>query len=110
MERAKEVGVRKVAGASRHQLIKQFLTESFIINVVALLIALLLVVLVQDGFNNLVQHRLSLSYLFEKGLSGYNIIASLIMLIIAGVFISGFYPAFVLSSFKPILVLKGKYS
>jgi putative ABC transport system permease protein len=110
MERAKEVGVRKVAGASKQQLIRQFLTESFIINFIALSIAFLIVILVQSSFNNLVQHQLSLSYLFEKGLNGYNISASLIILIIAGIFISGFYPAFVLSSFKPILVLKGKYT
>jgi len=110
MERAKEVGVRKVAGATKQQLIKQFLTESFIINIIALLIALLIVTLVQSSFNNLIQHQLSLSYLFAKGLNGYNITAALIVLIIAGVIVSGFYPAFVLSSFKPILVLKGKYT
>ena len=110
MERAKEVGVRKVAGATKQQLIKQFLTESFTINIIAILIALLIVTLVQSSFNNLIQHQLSLSYLFEKGLSGFNISAVLITVIIAGIFISGFYPAFVLSSFKPILVLKGKYT
>ncbi|HXR85058.1 MAG TPA: ABC transporter permease [Hanamia sp.] len=110
MERAREVGVRKVSGATKIQLIKQFLTESLIINILALLIALLLVVLVQNSFNGLIQHKLSLAYLFEKGLNGYSITTSLIVLIIAGIIISGFYPAFVLSSFKPILVLKGKYT
>ncbi|MEJ7679074.1 MAG: FtsX-like permease family protein [Segetibacter sp.] len=110
MERAKEVGVRKVSGATKQQLVKQFLTESFIINIIALVISLLLVTLVQSSFNTLIQHQLSWSYLFEKGLSGYNISAALIALIIAGIFVSGFYPAFVLSSFKPILVLKGKYT
>jgi putative ABC transport system permease protein len=110
MERAKEVGVRKVSGATKQQLIKQFLVESFIINLIALLIAFVIVMLTQQAFNNLVQHQLSLSYLFEKGLNGYNITASLIALIVAGIFISGFYPAFVLSSFKPVLVLKGKYT
>ena len=109
MERAKEVGVRKVSGATRQQLMRQFLTESFMINVIALLIALGIVMLVQKGFSNLVSHQLSLSYLFEKGLSGYSITAALIALIVFGIFVSGFYPAFVLSSFKPILVLKGKY-
>jgi putative ABC transport system permease protein len=110
LDRAKEVGIRKVAGATQQQLIWQFLTESLILNILALLIALFLVNLAQDGFNKLVQHRLSLSYLFEKGLNGYGIILSLIGLIVGGVFVSGFYPAFVLSSFKPILVLKGKYT
>jgi putative ABC transport system permease protein len=110
MERAKEVGVRKVSGATKRQLIKQFLTESFIINIVALFIALLTVTLVQSSFNGLVQHQLSLSYLFQKGLSGYNISAAFITLIVCGIFVSGFYPAFVLSSFKPVLVLKGKFA
>jgi putative ABC transport system permease protein len=110
MDRAKEVGVRKVAGATRSQLVRQFLTESFFINIASLATAIGLVLLAQKGFNALVKHNLSFSYLFEKGLSGYNLTASLIILVLAGVLISGFYPAFVLSSFRPILVLKGKYS
>ena len=110
MERAKEVGVRKVTGATKQQLIRQFLTESFIINIVALLIALLFVLLVQNSFNSLIQHQLSLSYLFQKGLSGYNITIALLILILAGIVVSGFYPAFILSSFRPILVLKGKFT
>src|SRR5205814_8806847 len=88
----------------------QFLSESFIINILALVIAILIVTLVQSGFNGLVQHQLSLSYLFLKGLNGYSISTALITLILAGIFVSGFYPAFVLSSFKPILVLKGKFT
>lgn len=110
MERAKEVGVRKVAGATKQQLIRQFLAESVIINIIALGLSLLIVVLVQHGFNNLVKYNLSLSYVFQKGLSGYTITATLIGLIITGILVSGFYPAFVLSSFRPILVLKGKYA
>jgi putative ABC transport system permease protein len=110
MERAKEVGVRKVAGATKQQLIRQFLAESLIINIIALFFALLLVTFVQSSFNGLIQHQLSLSYLAQKGLNGYNISIALIVLIITGIFVSGFYPAFVLSSFKPILVLKGKYT
>ena len=110
VERAKEVGVRKVSGATKSQLVKQFLTESLIINIIALFIAVLFVTLVQPAFNNLIQHHLSLSYLFQNGLNGFNIAALLIALIITGILVSGFYPAFVLSSFKPILVLKGRYT
>jgi len=110
MERAKEVGVRKVSGATKQQLIRQFLSESLIINIIALCISLLIVTLVQHGFNSLVKYQLSLPYLFQKGLSGYSITATLIGLIVIGIFVSGFYPAFVLSSFKPILVLKGKFT
>jgi putative ABC transport system permease protein len=109
-ERAKEVGVRKVSGATKSQLVKQFLTESFIINIVALLIALLLVIFVQTAFNSLMQHHLSLSYLFKNGLNGFNVSVLLTALFITGIIVSGFYPAFVLSSFKPIQVLKGKYT
>ena len=110
MERAKEVGVRKVAGATKQQLIRQFLTESVLINMIALVLALVIIFLVQDSFNGLVQHNLSLTYLFQNGLNGFNVTTALIVLIIAGIFVSGFYPAFVLSSFRPILVLKGKYT
>jgi len=110
VERAKEVGVRKVAGATQGQLIRQFLTESFIINIIALAIAVILVGFVQNVFNDLVQHQLSFSYLFKKGLGGYLISAGIIVVILTGIFISGFYPAFVLSAFKPISVLKGRFS
>jgi putative ABC transport system permease protein len=109
-ERAKEVGVRKVTGATRSQLIKQFLTESLLINIIALSIAVLLVIILQPAFNALIQHKLSFSDLFQKSLGGYSITVGLLALILTGIFISGFYPAFVLSSFKPILVLKGKFS
>jgi len=109
-ERAKEVGIRKVAGASKAQLIRQFLAESLFINIIALSIALLIVFLVQSSFNQLLGYQLSLSYLFQKGLTGYTISIGLIALIVGGILVSGFYPAFVLSSFRPILVLKGKFS
>jgi len=110
MERAKEVGIRKVSGATKQQLVRQFLSESFIINLIALVLAIVIVALVQRGFNNMIKYDLSLSYLFQKGLSGYSITIALATLIIIGILVSGFYPAFVLSSFQPILVLKGKYS
>ncbi len=110
VERAKEVGVRKVSGATRQQLIKQFLTESLLINLSALIIALLLVKIVQQPFNHLIQHNLSLSDLFQKSDINYLITIGFISMILAGIFISAFYPAFVLSSFQPVMVLKGKYS
>jgi putative ABC transport system permease protein len=109
-ERAKEVGVRKVTGATHGQLMRQFLTESLLVNIIALIIALIMVYLVQGVFNGLVQHQLSLSYLFIKGLGGYVISIGLILIILVGVFVSGFYPAFILSAFKPIMVLKGRFS
>ena len=110
MERAKEVGIRKVTGAKRKQLIRQFLTESILINFIALAIAFLLVFLLQKGFNNLIHHELSLAYLVGKGLGNYTITIAVITVMIAGILGSGLYPAFVLSAFKPIAVLKGKFT
>ena len=109
MERAREVGIRKVVGGNRKQLISQFLTESAIVNFTAFGIALLLVMLLQPAFNNLLEEKLSLDYLFARGLKGYNILIGLGLLFITGFFLSGFYPAFVLSAHRPIEVLKGKF-
>jgi putative ABC transport system permease protein len=109
-ERAKEVGVRKVIGAARVQLIRQFLMESFIVNIIALLLGVLLMYVLQPAFNALVGHRLSYTYLLQRSMSGYTITFGLLGLILLGIFVSAFYPAFVLSSFRPILVLKGKFS
>jgi putative ABC transport system permease protein len=110
MNRAKEVGIRKVSGATKPQLIRQFLTESLLMNLISLGIALILIYLVQSSFNQLVDRNLSLSYLFSHSINGLNIQWIVVAGLLAGILVSGFYPAFVLSSFKPILVLKGKYS
>lgn len=107
-ERAREVGVRKVSGATKGQLVKQFLTESLLINLVALGIGLGLVSLAQPAFNTLIGYQLSLFNLLE-GWSGIGFIGLLSVAMLLGILVSGFYPAFVLSSFKPVLVLKGKY-
>lgn len=109
-ERAKEVGVRKVAGASKSQLIRQFFTESVVINLIAFCIAITLVILLQNSFNQLVQHNLSLKLLLQKNLGGYTVFVTILLIIMAGFLVSGFYPSFVFSSFKPITVLKGKFS
>jgi len=109
LERAKEVGVRKVAGATRGQLVSQFMTESLIINLVSLIIAIVIIGFVQKNFNAMVNHHLSLNWLFKKGLGGYSFSTSLIISILIGIFFSGFYPSFFLSSFNPANVLKGKF-
>jgi putative ABC transport system permease protein len=109
-ERAKEVGVRKVIGAARTQLIRQFLMESFLINIIAVLLAVGLMFALQPAFNTLIGHQLSFFYLLQRSMSGYTITFGLLGLMLLGIFVSAFYPAFVLSSFRPILVLKGKFS
>jgi putative ABC transport system permease protein len=101
--RAKEVGIRKTVGSQRRQLIIQFLSESALLNGFALILAILLVIVAIPGFNQLSGQHLSFS-LFTKS----SFWLALSVLFITGVFFSGLYPAFVLSGFKPIEVLKGK--
>jgi len=101
-KRAKEVGVRKVIGASRKMLITQFLTESVIQSFIALLLAFVLVELFLPGFNNIMETNLSL---FNEHF-GTTVLFALIVTLSYGLF-AGSYPAFFLSAFQPISVLKG---
>ena len=101
--RAKEVGVRKVVGSQRKQLVVQFFIESGIFNGLALVLAMLIVVLTIPAFNQISGRHMSYSLFGESGFW-----LGLMMLFILGVFLSGLYPAIVLSSFKPVEVLKGK--
>jgi putative ABC transport system permease protein len=103
--RAKEVGVRKVSGANKPGLIIQFLGESFIVVIIATLLALLLVYALTPSFNQLIGKDLSLGMI--GNIPG---IFSLITLIIIIGLASGFYPAFVLASYNPAEVLKGTMS
>ncbi|MEQ9305776.1 MAG: FtsX-like permease family protein, partial [Marinoscillum sp.] len=105
MERAKEVGIRKTMGAYKKQLIYQFLSEAFVLNFIALIIGLLIVIGGIGYFNRLTGSLLSLEFLIS---SQFWLIA--IGVFTLGVLLSGLYPAFVLSSFKPTSVLKGKLS
>ena len=100
--RAREVGVRKAIGSQRKQLIFQFLSESALMNGIALVLALLIVIAAIPGFNKLSGQQISFS-LFSQT----RFWLSLTALFIMGVFLSGLYPAFVLSGFRPIEVLKG---
>jgi putative ABC transport system permease protein len=109
VERAKEVGVRKVTGATRGEIIRQFLVESLIINLIAFGLAIALVFISQKAFDSLIQSPLSFRSLFQRSLNGYSITIGLGSVLLLGIFISAFYPAFILSSFRPILVLKGKF-
>ncbi|MGZ5285728.1 MAG: ABC transporter permease [Flavisolibacter sp.] len=101
--RAKEVGVRKAIGSRRSQLIFQFLIESVLLNAIALILAILIVMVALPGFNRLSGHHLTFS-LFKE----LDFWIRLLGLFFAGVFLAGLYPAFVLSNFKPIEVLKGR--
>ncbi|HYK47220.1 MAG TPA: ABC transporter permease [Parafilimonas sp.] len=100
--RAKEVGVRKVAGSLRSHLITQFLTESVLISFFSLLLAITLAALLLPLFNQLAGKEMHVSTLFSSWL----LIALVSLVLLVGV-IAGSYPAFYLSSFQPIDVLKG---
>ncbi|HVY74411.1 MAG TPA: ABC transporter permease [Puia sp.] len=100
-KRAREVGVRKVIGARRGWLIMQFLGESFMLCIIALILALMLVQLFLPFFNGLTEKHIR--FMDEPSLLFW--VAGLTLL--TGLF-AGLYPAFFLSSFKPATVLKGK--
>lgn len=103
LERANEVGVRKVMGAFKNQLMKQFMMESAIINLAAILLSLLLIVICLPIFNSITGLSLTLLGFFNPLL-----LSAVFGLWLIGTLLSGLYPALVLSSFKPVSVLKGK--
>lgn len=104
-ERAKEVGIKKVVGAGSNHLAVQFIIESIIVCLVAFILACLLSFVFLPLFNQLAGKEVS-SSIFEN--PAY--LLQLFLISIAIGLIAGLYPAFVLSSFKPVAVLKGKFS
>jgi putative ABC transport system permease protein len=101
--RAKEVGLRKVVGSTRTALINQFLSESLILTLVAVFIAIALIGLMMPFFNQLLAKNYSLSTL-----TGGNVWMAIAVLVLLISFLSGYYPALVLSAMRPFEVLKGK--
>ena len=103
MERAKEVGIRKVMGSRRRQLIVQFLTESFMVSFVGILLSVLITIITIPSFNTFFDSTIQLELSAE----------ALIYLFGIALFISiltGLYPALVISKHKPVSVLKGKFA
>lgn len=105
VKRAKEIGIRKVVGGDRKQLIMQFLGESFLLCIIAFALAIGLVQLILPVFNNLSNKVLALSYLFDvKLVVGY------ILLFILTALLAGFYPALVLSGYNPVQTLYSRFN
>ncbi len=104
-KRAKEVGVRKVIGAGRKDLVKQFLGESFLLSLIGVFIAVPLLLVALPYLNNITQADIQPSFL--KDTSVWLILVALV--IVTG-FFAGSYPAFYLSAFRAIKVIKGNYS
>ena len=104
VKRSKEIGIRKVVGGDRKQLIYQFMGESFVLSFIAFLFAFVLVELILPTFNSLANKVLSISYLFD-----YKLITIYFVLFIVTGFLAGIYPALVLSSFRPVDTLYGRF-
>lgn len=102
--RAREVGIRKSVGSRRFELIAQFIGESTLIAFIAFVIAVLMAQLLLPSYNQLVDKSLSIPY----GSSAFWL-TSIGLILVTGI-VSGSYPAFYLSSFEPVKVLKGKVS
>ncbi|HVX28826.1 MAG TPA: ABC transporter permease [Parafilimonas sp.] len=105
VKRAKEIGIRKVVGGDRKQLIIQFLGESFLLCIIAFALAIGLVELILPVFNNLSNKSLALSYLFDAKLVGGYIVLFIITSLLAG-----FYPALVLSGYNPVQTLYSRFN
>jgi putative ABC transport system permease protein len=103
LDRAKESGLRKISGATRFQLIRQFVFESFFTNIFSAILAIILVILLSRYFGDYFGNKFSFAFLMN---SGYGL--ALVAIILIGTLLTGLYPAFIISSFNLVTVLKGK--
>lgn len=101
LDRSKEVGIRKVVGAGKFQLIRQFLIESLFINVFAIIIGILIFKLTLSSFSSLVEK--DINYL---NISDWRFWLFVVTIFLLGTLLAAFYPAFVLSSFQPVYSIK----
>ena len=101
-KRSMEVGIRKVMGANRGGLIGQFLTESVVITLISMVLSIIVLAVMVPTLNTMLGTNLSLSALTEAKI----ILALIAILLITGV-VGGAYPAFFMSSFRPVVVIKG---
>ncbi len=103
VNRAREVGVRKVMGSQRYQLVAQFITESVVMAFIAMTISLILIYALLPTFNDLASKQLPMSYVLQAP-----VLLSLLGIALFAGMVGGSYPAFYLSGFNPVNVLKGK--
>ncbi len=102
-ERAKEVGIRKVMGSFKQQLIAQFLTESFVLSAIGVAMAVTFLYFILPFFNNLTEKQLVIPF---------DLSTTLVLVLLAAFvgLLAGIYPSFVLSSFNPVVVMKGNFT
>jgi putative ABC transport system permease protein len=103
--RSREIGLRKVTGASRQEIIYQFLSESLVMTVLSVIIALVLVLLLLESFNTISGKAISRDDLLNPSFIG----GIIVITVITGL-LSGSYPSLVLSSFRPVKILRGELS
>jgi putative ABC transport system permease protein len=101
LDRSKEVGIRKVVGAGKFQLVRQFLSESFFLNIIAIIIGILVFRLTLPAFSTLVEKDLD-----SLVVADWRFWLFVIVIFLLGTLLAAFYPAFVLSSFQPIYSIK----
>lgn len=104
IDRAKEVGIRKISGSSAVQLILQFLMEAIMMNLAAIVLSLFIVLIGKTLISKMIGDIFNFDFWFTP--TFFHI---LIFVFILGVFVAGLYPAIIMSGFKPIMVLKGKF-
>ncbi|MGF7078392.1 FtsX-like permease family protein [Mucilaginibacter sp. UYCu711] len=102
-QRAKEIGIRKTMGSSRAQLVTQFLSETFFVTIIAVVISVLLAPFLLKLFGGFIDTRIKFDLIHQPG-----IILFLLMLAVAVSLLSGIYPAVILSGYKPVSVLKNQ--
>lgn len=108
LERTKEMSLRKLSGATSGQLLTVFMAESFLVNFLALVIALGGISVAQNSFNHLINHNLGIGILFDKVSIRFPIIFAIIFF--CGIMVTALYPAYLLSKMNPVIGLKGKVS
>jgi putative ABC transport system permease protein len=101
LERSKEVGVRKVVGATRYQLVRQFLAETFLINLIGIMIGFFLFKLTLPSFSQLIGQNV-----VDLQTTSWQFWLMMSLVFVISTLLAGFYPAFVLSSFQPLQSLK----
>jgi putative ABC transport system permease protein len=104
LDRSKEVGVRKVVGAGKLQLIRQFISESFVLNVIAVILGVAIFKMALPAFSNLVEKSVN-----DLNVTEWKFWFFAISVFVLGTLLAGFYPAFVLSSFQPLQAIKSTH-
>jgi putative ABC transport system permease protein len=103
--RAREVGIRKIVGSTKSLLVRQFLFEALVTSLISVLVAATWIQLLLPVFNRLTQKQLEINYIQDP----FNLVFILAIGLFVGL-LAGLYPAFVLSSFRPVTILKGRFT